>query len=250
MGVLSRARALLLTCAFVVSVAATASAQPAVVQAASDPPAVGASITITFPGALTPGGVLAVCTNYGQFGGARTVAAPNGSWTRERTVTQTFNSIDLWWCPTSTCTGTTHVFTVSEGSEFASGVGVEVSGVDTTDPFDGSASSGSGSTSSLALSALTPTVIGTLPASCVTQDNSGAGGTSLSAGWTEVVDAVSAGGRGGVWSDNDTITTITGTWTIGSGPTEAVSIHMLFQPGGAPPPAAAPKLPLLGVGGW
>jgi hypothetical protein len=230
-------------------------AQPTKVQVGTAPPIVGTSISVVFPGTTTNGNLLVVFDGVGQFGcpggcggGPRTVSAPGAGWTRRITDTQTFDSIGVWYCTVGgagCAAGTTYVFTVSEGSEFSSATGIEVSGADNASPFDNAAISTitkSASTSSLATVSVTPSVIGCLAVTGLVQDNNGTSDIAT-AGWTRTVSAVNGNGRSSAMAERDTLTSdtttaITSTWTVGGGPTEALSALVLIKPGGGPPPSA------------
>lgn len=203
----------------------------AIVQDGHVDPAVGASIVIPLAG-QTQGNVAIVAANYGLFGSPRTVSAPDGNWTKLLTASTTNNAMDIWWRVIGASPPSSYTFTVSEGSEFCSGLIWEISGCDTSDPFDQSGSGTSGSGTTLTMPNLTPSVIPTLPLSAQTQDNNQAATTTASSGWTITETAASASGRGGNLANRaqttDTTTAIGGTWTLQNS-TESVCINMLIQ---------------------
>ena len=149
------------------------------------PGSVGGTIPFTLGSAPTNGNILVAVTSYSQYRVARTISAPDGTWTKAYDGTSGNDSLAIWWKPVLAGAGTTYTFTISDATEWESGIIYEIQGASTTAPLPQGVSNGVTSASSYTTSSLTPSVLGMLPLIGISIDQGTYTGiSSVSTGWT------------------------------------------------------------------
>lgn len=213
----------------------------AIVQSAKyEPASQGTTVVLTLGSTPTVGNILVAFTAYSQYGVGRTLTAPDGTWTKVDDASSSSDSLSVWWHPVVAGNGTTYTFNITGTQEWRSGVIYELSGVDISAPINQHSIVTGASSTSIATTAITPSVLSTQALTAATTDNGTQGGTpgtltaTVSTGWTINQNAspqyhpLFAASMNALTSD--TTTAITDTYTFSEASGGEVAAAILLAP--------------------
>jgi hypothetical protein len=163
-----------------------------IVQSTSFVDTSGAATSINFTLSPTSGNILVafLSTKKGV-----TYGTPSGTWTLvdNHTITSANDTSAIYWHAVTGSEGTSFSFSISGGTDYASGLLYEITGADTTTPINAHSMTEQSQSPDYTTPAVTPTVVGTLPLAYLHSDDGTSSSqvvNSLSAGWSSVRIAV------------------------------------------------------------